>query len=680
MGVNRYDRPAQAQFINTYVPIPWEQMMQAGQMKQDRFDQSVQAMDEAVTRAENLNAIAGSVDAKKRDALIDKLYGIRDTYAGKDLSDPMVVRQLNNEIYAAAKPSEIRQWEDSYQAWARNTANKQKLILENRYNPLLDKDPAAGWDSSTMGVYNYSDRAYLGKEATLATYFDELARHGRVLGTTAEGYTKIGRTEADINKIIEGTANQYAATTSGQDEINIFKQQHPELAAQLGDDTNIAKYIMKDFGQKYIWSDIRGSRYPTGGSGGSDSLGMFPFAGTKDKQGEVTNMSVKDIRKERSQKRKAYIDAKKKYDLAVEQNTSEEKLAGLRATMINAQESHEEFEYKYQRAVDTVNEKFSDHFEYWEDQYAPYLVKFGGRTDEEAREILRIAREISILDVPHSPISGGELRRQLKERLKDYNLTKSELRQVVQHNASIASDPNYRKQLKQAVRGDEGYEDLGFSYTETGKEVLFTNIGTKSGVAAFPGADGKMYHSVIDAGITSAVQVDPEAWEIHVDDKKLENNNDKLFDYIVESGTNPNFNFDLYSMDEVGAKDGAISLNYRLTTPNPKNENKVGERYNVQVKITDQTQILNLSRQLAMQGDSDHAGKVLFAHYAGLAEAEGPGLYSMPGDVPARVTYEDGSYSIEYQGRTLDSGLTTRRQVGAQLQNLAAALMERLQY
>lgn len=38
-GINRYDQPAQSQFINTYVPIPFDVLAQAGMARQQRHDQ-----------------------------------------------------------------------------------------------------------------------------------------------------------------------------------------------------------------------------------------------------------------------------------------------------------------------------------------------------------------------------------------------------------------------------------------------------------------------------------------------------------------------------------------------------------------------------------------------------------------------------------------------------------------
>lgn len=54
MAINRYDTPAQANFVNTYVPIPFDDIMKAGLLKQARIEESQKASDEALA---SLNAI-----------------------------------------------------------------------------------------------------------------------------------------------------------------------------------------------------------------------------------------------------------------------------------------------------------------------------------------------------------------------------------------------------------------------------------------------------------------------------------------------------------------------------------------------------------------------------------------------------------------------------------------------
>jgi hypothetical protein len=45
MAINRYDQPAEAQFINTYTPIPFDDLLKVGMLKQARVEKGQQEMD-----------------------------------------------------------------------------------------------------------------------------------------------------------------------------------------------------------------------------------------------------------------------------------------------------------------------------------------------------------------------------------------------------------------------------------------------------------------------------------------------------------------------------------------------------------------------------------------------------------------------------------------------------------
>ena len=50
MAVNRYDNPAQAEFINTYVPIPFEELYTLGKDAADRVNDTLKAYTTARTK------------------------------------------------------------------------------------------------------------------------------------------------------------------------------------------------------------------------------------------------------------------------------------------------------------------------------------------------------------------------------------------------------------------------------------------------------------------------------------------------------------------------------------------------------------------------------------------------------------------------------------------------------
>jgi len=145
MGVNRFDTPAQAQFINTYVPIPFEEMMKVGQIKQERYDRAMAAADAAVARAEQLTAIPNSEDQSYIEDVQKTMYEIRDKYVVKDLTDTMVIRQMNNEINSRLDKNLINHIQQSYGGWQKYM--QQKASMEAKGQKVYDDFDFTGYSS-----------------------------------------------------------------------------------------------------------------------------------------------------------------------------------------------------------------------------------------------------------------------------------------------------------------------------------------------------------------------------------------------------------------------------------------------------------------------------------------------------------------------------------------------------
>ena len=60
--VNLYDQPAQAQFMQTYVPVPFEELMQAGAMQQQRWEEGIKAEDALQTDFGNIQYLRNVSD------------------------------------------------------------------------------------------------------------------------------------------------------------------------------------------------------------------------------------------------------------------------------------------------------------------------------------------------------------------------------------------------------------------------------------------------------------------------------------------------------------------------------------------------------------------------------------------------------------------------------------------
>ncbi len=97
--INLYDRPVASEFIDTYVPIPFQEIAQAGAARQGRYDVTTQGLNELYDATQALQFIPGSSDEiAKEEYIIPIIEGIRDKYMTKDLSSSLIRRQMSNEM------------------------------------------------------------------------------------------------------------------------------------------------------------------------------------------------------------------------------------------------------------------------------------------------------------------------------------------------------------------------------------------------------------------------------------------------------------------------------------------------------------------------------------------------------------------------------------------------------
>ena len=155
-GANRYDTPARSEFINTYVPIPFEQMVAAGQVQQQRYDQAAGALDQKLAEVANLKAMPNSVDEEYIYNLRRGFSDIAEEFAQKDFANPVIRRQLSSRIRGMVDPDRISKIQDTYAGWMARNKGVAELSSRGQYNELLEKyrDPAlkGKYDSSSLGL------------------------------------------------------------------------------------------------------------------------------------------------------------------------------------------------------------------------------------------------------------------------------------------------------------------------------------------------------------------------------------------------------------------------------------------------------------------------------------------------------------------------------------------------
>jgi hypothetical protein len=89
MAVNRYDSPAQDRYFNTYVPLPFEQMMPVAAARLSQLQRGQDMLNKTYEDTANLEYIADSKDEAYVKDYLGKTGNLVDKYISQDLSDPI---------------------------------------------------------------------------------------------------------------------------------------------------------------------------------------------------------------------------------------------------------------------------------------------------------------------------------------------------------------------------------------------------------------------------------------------------------------------------------------------------------------------------------------------------------------------------------------------------------------
>ena len=176
MAVNRYDNPAQAQFINTYVPIPFEQLYTLGKQANERVDKALADYRTAAnTWAEFQSQSMKDMqtwDAETRGKVLPIIdQAAKNPEAIKSMEWQMALQSAINNV-DRAKLSALKQSAANFEAY--NKA-KQALIASGKYNPLWHDRNFTNWDTTTQGLYkDISPIAYQSINDLVDPYVNDL--------------------------------------------------------------------------------------------------------------------------------------------------------------------------------------------------------------------------------------------------------------------------------------------------------------------------------------------------------------------------------------------------------------------------------------------------------------------------------------------------------------------------
>jgi len=226
MQTNRFEQPLAAQFVNTYVPIPFEQMMQAGQMKQERYDKAAGATDALIGAMDDITAIPNSADELRAKDYANKMRSIRDKYLTRDLSDPFVQRELSNEINNNINKEDIKHIQQSYQGYL----NYNK-ILSDYAAKGVDPPPEmlerfSGYDSTVKGVFTGTPQQQLDVYGDTRKFFEDMEMQYQGVVDLSPGVKglKHAVTEERILEHAKNNIGAYMALPSVRQHVEVMKR------------------------------------------------------------------------------------------------------------------------------------------------------------------------------------------------------------------------------------------------------------------------------------------------------------------------------------------------------------------------------------------------------------------------------------------------------------------------
>lgn len=223
--VNYYDQPAQASFMNTYVPIPFDELYKLGASAKADVEKATQDLSSNLEKWSQFKSPSARDTQRFYDLTVGKLKGtIEELASNPDLLKSAEGRyrlqsQLNNLDYNTL--SQIKQS-------AENLTTRQRAVAEmqaqGKYNQNWDDININDWDTTKQGIMgSLAPLEYQSIRQLSDPYYSKL-KPGR-LGTrrdktTGLYYDYTGNTIQDLEAVANTNYNDIANTPQGKMYIN----------------------------------------------------------------------------------------------------------------------------------------------------------------------------------------------------------------------------------------------------------------------------------------------------------------------------------------------------------------------------------------------------------------------------------------------------------------------------
>lgn len=257
--INRYDQPIHGQamdtFVDTYVPIPFDEMMKVGMMKKEQEDKVYDMLSKTYEDSHNIKYAPNTKDEKYiKESVIPATKEIFEKYANQELSNPIIQRQLRSELNSKIDKNRIDKIQETYQGWREHELQKQKLATEDKLNPY-EEDKISGWDSSSQGVYHGMSTAYIDPIKEIR---EDLFKpiHDSTLKRTSLGAGNIritsGVDDKTVSKVSNDNLGNYINKLNVRTKIRQVREAYGISPDKMNDAEILYHYIFKPAADPYL--------------------------------------------------------------------------------------------------------------------------------------------------------------------------------------------------------------------------------------------------------------------------------------------------------------------------------------------------------------------------------------------------------------------------------------------
>jgi hypothetical protein len=245
--MNRFDQPSQTQFVNTYTPIPFEQIAQAAMMRQNKYDVGQQ---QVLQQLSNIESMSGATPADKEslEAAKKHMLEVVDKYAIQDYSHPEVQRQIWKDVRSKVDPTTLSNIQKNVQS-----INEYKKLEAQLGTPQEFLKDFSTYSSAESGLFSGVPEKGYDYRIKEETYFDDLKANKYLDPTTGEIKEYIN--DSQITRLAKAGKEDYARSAEGEQRIRAYRIRTGDYDTPAPD---LAYQFLVNTGQEKKYNEVSG--------------------------------------------------------------------------------------------------------------------------------------------------------------------------------------------------------------------------------------------------------------------------------------------------------------------------------------------------------------------------------------------------------------------------------------